>query len=92
MIKGYETMAIENQPTVKNFNLNLYILTCNIIQSKASVWYCKWQIYIFMVDNFYFGWVKGFRKIERTTVNTVHVNDGNSDHIELFNKTVTAIA
>lgn len=58
-----------------------------------------------MVDNFYFGWVKGFRKIERTTVkkklkrkierttvNTVHVNDGNSGHIELFNKTVTAIA
>ena len=24
MIKGYETMAIENQPTVKNSNLNLY--------------------------------------------------------------------
>ena len=36
MIKGYETMEIENQPTLKNFNLNL-ILTCNIIQSKVSV-------------------------------------------------------
>ena len=36
MIKGYETMAIENQPTVKYFNLNLYILTCNIPYERRN--------------------------------------------------------
>ena len=38
--QGYETKEIENQPRLKNFNLNM-ILTCNMdikIEAKKKTW------------------------------------------------------